>query len=48
MPTLSRTLDGPSEKVSIDALQSSVSTIDDGLDMAYGSQQALSSRIDAV
>jgi hypothetical protein len=59
LSTLSRTLNGAAEKVSIDALQSRMSAIDDRLDTVSGkplvtmedfrvSQQALSSRIDAV
>lgn len=59
LSTLSRTISGAAEKVSIDALQSRVSAIDDRLDTVSGkplvtmedfrvSQQALSSRIDAV
>lgn len=59
LATLSRTVNGAAEKVSIDALQNRVSAIDDRLDSVSGkplvtmedfrvSQQALSSRIDAV
>lgn len=59
LSTLSRTVNGAAEKVSIDALQNRVSAIDDRLDTVSGkplvtmedfriSQQALSSRIDAV
>lgn len=59
LSTLSRTVNGAAEKVSIDALQSRVSAIDDRLDTVSGkplvtmedfriSQQTLSSRIDAV
>ncbi len=59
LSTLSRTVNGAAEKVSIDALQSRVSAIDDRLETVSGkplvtmedfrvSQQALSSRIDAV
>ncbi|MBF8791575.1 methyl-accepting chemotaxis protein [Pseudomonas monteilii] len=59
LSTLSRTVNGAAAKVSIDALQSRVSAIDDRLDTVSGkplvtmedfriSQQALSSRIDAV
>lgn len=59
LSTLSRTVNGAAEKVSIDALQSRVSAINDRLDTMSSkplvtmedfriSQQALSSRIDAV
>ena len=59
LSTLSRTVNGAAEKVSIDALQSRVSAIDDRLETVSGkplvtmedfrvSQQALSNRIDAV
>lgn len=59
LSSLSRTVNGAAEKVSIDALQNRVSAIDDRLDTVSGkplvtmedfriSQQALSSRIDAV
>lgn len=59
LSTLSRAVNGAAEKISIDALQSRVSAIDDRLDTVSGkplvtmedfrvSQQALSSRIDAV
>jgi len=59
LSTLSRTVNGAAEKVSIDALQNRMSAIDDRLDTVSGkplvtmedfrvSQQALSSRIDAV
>jgi hypothetical protein len=59
LSSLSRTLNGAAEKVSINALQSRLSAIDDRLDTVSGnplvtmedlrvSQQALSGRIDAV
>lgn len=59
LSTLSRTVNGAAEKVSIDALQSRVSAIDDRLETVSGkplvtmedfrnSQQALSNRIDAM
>lgn len=59
LSTLSRAVNGAAEKISIDALQSRVSAIDDRLDTVSGkplvtmedfrvSQQTLSSRIDAV
>lgn len=59
LSTLSRTVNGAADEVSIDALQNRVSAIDDRLDTVSGkplvtmedfriSQQALASRIDAV